>query len=113
MAGDVTAAMRAGSVAATRPPDHGRSRICSRLMDVFRTPDERFEDLPGFGFEPNYADVDGLRLHYVDEAPQTGGADAPPRRTIVCFHGEPTWAFLYRKMLGPLVEAGHRVICPD
>jgi haloalkane dehalogenase len=82
-------------------------------MDVFRTPDERFEDLPGFGFEPNYADVDGLRLHYVDEAPQTGGADAPPRRTIVCFHGEPTWAFLYRKMLGPLVEAGHRVICPD
>jgi haloalkane dehalogenase len=75
-------------------------------VDVFRTPDERFEGLPGFEFEPNYAEVDGLRLHYLDEGPRDG-------RPIVCFHGEPTWGFLYRKMLGPLVEAGHRVICPD
>jgi haloalkane dehalogenase len=73
-------------------------------MDVFRTPEERFEGLPGFGFEPHYADVDGLRMHYVDE-----GRGQP----IVCFHGEPTWAFLYRKMLPPLVAGGHRVICPD
>jgi haloalkane dehalogenase len=73
-------------------------------VDVFRTPDERFEGLPGFDFEPNYAEVDGLRLHYVDE-----GSGGP----IVCFHGEPTWAYLYRKMLPPLVEAGHRVIGPD
>src|SRR5918996_4443882 len=73
-------------------------------MDVLRTPDERFEGLPGFDFEPNCAEVDGLRLHYVDE-----GSGKP----IVCFHGEPTWAYLYRKMLGPLVEAGHRVVCPD
>src|ERR671923_2024215 len=73
-------------------------------MDVFRTPDERFEGLPGYEFEPHYTDVDGLRLHYVDEG---------EGRPIVCFHGEPTWAYLYRKMLGPLVEAGHRVVCPD
>jgi haloalkane dehalogenase len=73
-------------------------------MDVFRTPDERFEALPGYAFEPNYAEVDGLRLHYLDEG---------EGRPIVCFHGEPTWAFLYRKMLPPLVEAGNRVVCPD
>ena len=73
-------------------------------MDVFRTPDERFEGLPGFDFAPNYAEVDGLRLHYVDE-----GSGDP----VVCFHGEPTWAYLYRKMLPPLVEGGNRVICPD
>jgi haloalkane dehalogenase len=73
-------------------------------MDVFRTPDERFEGLPGFDFEPQYTEVDGLRLHYVDE-----GTGAP----IICFHGEPTWAYLYRKMVPPLKEAGYRVICPD
>lgn len=73
-------------------------------MDVFRTPDERFEDLPGYDFEPNYAEVDGLRLHYVDEG---------EGRPIVCFHGEPDWGYLYRKMLPPLVAGGHRVICPD
>jgi len=73
-------------------------------MDVFRTPDERFESLPGYGFEPHYTEVDGLRLHYVDEG---------EGRPIVCFHGEPTWAYLYRKMLEPLVAGGHRVVCPD
>ncbi len=73
-------------------------------MDVFRTPDERFANLPGYDFEPHYAEVDGLRMHYVDE-----GSGDP----IVCFHGEPTWAYLYRKMLPPLVTGGHRVICPD
>lgn len=73
-------------------------------MDVFRTPDERFQGLPGFDFQPHYAEVDGLRLHYLDEG---------EGRPVVCFHGEPTWAFLYRKMLRPLVEGGNRVICPD
>lgn len=73
-------------------------------MDVFRTPDERFADLPAYGFEPRYAEVDGLRMHYLDEG------EGPP---IVCFHGEPSWSFLYRKMIGPLVAGGHRVICPD
>jgi haloalkane dehalogenase len=73
-------------------------------VDIFRTPDERFADLPGYGFEPHYAEFDGLRLHYVDEG---------DGRPIVCFHGEPTWAYLYRKMVPPLVAGGHRVICPD
>ena len=73
-------------------------------MDVFRTPDERFEGLPGYDFEPHYSEVDGLRLHYVDE-----GSGEP----VVCFHGEPTWAYLYRKMLPSLVDGGHRVVCPD
>jgi haloalkane dehalogenase len=79
-------------------------------MDVFRTPDERFQDLPGYAFEPHYTEVDELRMHYVDERP--GGSDGAGR-PVVCFHGEPTWAYLYRKMLPPLVAAGHRVICPD
>ncbi len=73
-------------------------------MDPFRTPDERFDRLPGYEYEPHYVEVGGLRIHYVDEG------DGSP---IVCFHGEPTWSYLYRKMIGPLVSAGHRVICPD
>jgi haloalkane dehalogenase len=74
------------------------------VAELFRTPDERFEGLPGYGFEPRWHVVDGLRLHYVDE-----GRGDP----VVCFHGEPTWAYLYRRMLPPLVAAGRRVICPD
>jgi haloalkane dehalogenase len=73
-------------------------------VDVFRTPDDRFEGLPGWDFEPKYAEVDGLRLHYVDEG---------EGRPIVCFHGEPDWAYLYRKMLPPLVDGGYRVVVPD
>jgi haloalkane dehalogenase len=73
-------------------------------MDVFRTPDERFENLPGYDFDPHYTEFDGLRLHYVDE-----GSGDP----VVCFHGEPTWAYLYRKLVPPLVAGGQRVICPD
>jgi haloalkane dehalogenase len=73
-------------------------------MDVFRTPDERFENLPGFPYEPHYVDVDGLRLHHVDE----GSGE-----TVLCFHGEPSWAYLYRHMLERLVDTGHRVVCPD
>jgi len=81
-------------------------------VDAYRTPDERFADLPGYAFEPNYAEFDGLRLHYLDESPG-GDNGAGHGRPIVCFHGEPTWAYLYRKMLPPLTAAGHRVICPD
>jgi haloalkane dehalogenase len=73
-------------------------------VDVFRAPDERFENLPGYGFEPHYVDVDGLRMHLVDE-----GEGSP----VVLFHGEPSWAYLYRHMLPPLVATGHRAICPD
>ena len=74
--------------------------------EIYRTPDHRFENLPGYDFAPNYVDVDGLRMHYLDEGPRDG---AP----IVCFHGEPSWAYLYRKMIPPLVQAGHRVVVPD
>jgi haloalkane dehalogenase len=74
------------------------------VADVFRTPDERFEGLPGYDFAPHWFEADGLRLHYVDE-----GSGDP----VVCFHGEPTWAFLYRKMLPVLRDGGHRVMCPD
>jgi haloalkane dehalogenase len=74
------------------------------VADLLRTPDERFEGLPGYEFEPHWHVVDGLRLHYVDE----GHGDP-----VVCFHGEPTWAYLYRRMIPPLVAAGQRVICPD
>jgi haloalkane dehalogenase len=73
-------------------------------VDVFRTPDERFADLPGYSYEPHYAEVDGLRLHHIDEG--SGAA-------VLCFHGEPSWSYLYRRMLDPLVAAGHRVVCPD
>jgi haloalkane dehalogenase len=73
-------------------------------LDVFRTPDERFETLPGYDFEPRYVDVDGLRMHYLDR-----GSGDP----VVCFHGEPTWSYLYRKMAPPLLTAGRRVIAPD
>jgi len=74
--------------------------------EVFRTPDERFENLPGYDFPPNYVEVEGLRMHYLDEGPRDG-------TPVVCFHGEPTWAYLYRTMLHPLVAAGHRVVVPD
>ena len=73
-------------------------------MDVFRTPDERFASLPGYPYEPQYAEVDGLRLHHLDE----GSGPA-----VLCFHGEPSWSYLYRHMLARLVEKGNRVVCPD
>ena len=73
-------------------------------MDLFRTPDERFTDLPGYSFEPHYTDIDGLRMHYVDE-----GQGSP----VVCFHGEPTWAYLYRKIAQPVIDAGHRFVAVD
>ena len=64
-------------------------------MDVYRTPDERFAGLPAYGFEPRYVEQDGLRMHYVEE-----GSGAP----VLLLHGEPTWAFLYRKMIPPISQ---------
>ena len=75
-------------------------------MELLRTPDERFANLPDYPFAPHYAEVDGVRIHYLDE----GSADAAP---VLLMHGEPSWSFLYRKMIPPLVAAGHRVIAPD
>jgi len=89
----------------TVTPDDGAAKG-ERAMDVLRTPDERFENLPGYSFEPNYFEVMGLRMHYVDEGP----SDAPP---VLLIHGEPSWSFLYRKMIPIIADAGYRVIAPD
>jgi len=76
-------------------------------MNALRTPDANFKDLPGYPFEPHYAETsDGLRVHYVDEGPQ----DAAP---VLLLHGEPSWSFLYRKVIPVLTAAGHRCIAPD
>ena len=80
-------------------------------MKALRTPDDRFAELPNFGFEPHYAEIDDteggtLRVHYLDEGP----ADAPP---VLLMHGEPSWCFLYRHMIPVLTAAGHRVVAPD
>jgi haloalkane dehalogenase len=72
-------------------------------MEYYRTPDERFEGLPGYAFAPRYLEQDGLRLHYVEE-----GSGAP----VLLLHGEPTWAFVYRKMIPAIAGAG-RVVAPD
>lgn len=80
-------------------------------MKFLRTPDSCFEHLSGYDFAPHYLMVDDteggeLRVHYVDEGPR----DAAP---ILLLHGEPSWSYLYRKMIGPLLAAGHRVLAPD
>jgi haloalkane dehalogenase len=75
-------------------------------MEFLRTPDERFANLPGYPFAPHYVDADGLRLHYVDEGPR----DAAP---VLMLHGEPSWSYLYRKMIPIVTAAGHRVVAPD
>ena len=75
-------------------------------MDFVRTPDDRFADLVDFPYEPSYVEVDGLRMAYVDEGP----ADGP---VMLLLHGEPTWSYLYRRMIPPLAEAGYRCIAPD
>jgi haloalkane dehalogenase len=73
-------------------------------VDAVRTPDERFAGLPGYPWEPHYLERDGLRLARVDEG------EGP---TVVLFHGEPTWSFLWRKVMPPLLDAGYRCIAPD
>jgi haloalkane dehalogenase len=73
---------------------------------VLRTPNECFAGITDFPYEPHYMEVDGYRIHCVDEGPR----DAAP---ILLMHGEPSWCYLYRKMIGPLFEAGHRCVAPD
>jgi haloalkane dehalogenase len=80
-------------------------------METLRTPDDRFEGLPDFDYEPRYAtipDGDGgrLRVHHLDEGPADGDV-------VLCLHGEPSWSFLYRHMIPVLTGAGHRVVAPD
>lgn len=76
-------------------------------MKALRTPEERFENLEGYPFAPHYLEVgEGLRMHYVDEGPRDGP-------TVLLLHGEPTWSYLYRKMIPPIAAAGFRVVAPD
>jgi pimeloyl-ACP methyl ester carboxylesterase len=74
---------------------------------VLRTDDARFAALPGFPYAPHYLQVDGLRMHYVDEGPRDAQV------TALCLHGEPSWAYLYRKMIPVFSAAGLRVVAPD
>jgi haloalkane dehalogenase len=79
-------------------------------MDILRTPEERFADLPGFDFVPHYHDClpgfEALRMHYLDDGP--GG-----KSVFLCLHGEPTWAYLYRRMIPLFVGSGSRAVAPD
>ncbi|MCG8696396.1 MAG: haloalkane dehalogenase [Minwuiales bacterium] len=81
------------------------------MTDILRTPDERFDNLPGFDFAPNYVEnlpgYDGMRMHYLDEGP----ADA--EQVFLCLHGQPSWSYLYRKMIPVFTAAGHRAVAPD
>ena len=76
------------------------------MPEVIRTPDKKFEELEMYPFEPNWFDWNGLRMHYLDE----GSKEAP---VMLCMHGMPTWSYLYRRMIPPLVDAGYRCIAPD
>jgi haloalkane dehalogenase len=94
--------------------DHGDVALLSahvagriRGMDYVRTPDERFAHLSGFDFAPHYIELScGLRMHYVDEGPPGGDV-------VLLLHGQPTWSYLYRAMIPPLVARGLRTIAPD
>ena len=76
------------------------------MIKTVRTPDSRFENIPDFPFEPNYVEIDGMRVHYVDE----GAKDASP---VLLLHGEPSWSYLYRHMIPPIAASGLRAIAPD
>ena len=81
-------------------------------MDILRTPDDRFENLPDYPFKPNYLTINdrtedvAIRIHYIDEG-------EPTAQVVLMLHGEPSWSFLYRKMGLPFVKAGYRVLAPD
>jgi haloalkane dehalogenase len=78
------------------------------MTPALRTPEERFAELPGYSFAPHYVtDANGLRMHYVDEGPR----DA--RHTFLCLHGQPTWSYLYRRMIPRFVAGGARAVAPD
>jgi haloalkane dehalogenase len=72
-------------------------------MPVIRTPEERFKNLPDFPFQPHYLEMDELRIHYLDEG---------EGQVILCLHGEPSWSYLYRKMI-PMLSSKHRVLAMD
>ncbi|MGJ8664426.1 MAG: haloalkane dehalogenase, partial [Marinicella sp.] len=75
-------------------------------MKILRTPEDRFDHLLDYSFKPNYIKINGMRMHYVD----SGNSNADP---ILMLHGEPSWSYLYRKMIPVCVDSGHRVLAPD
>ena len=81
------------------------------MIEALRTPEDRFSNLPGYGFAPHYVDdLPGharLRLHYLDDGPRTA------REVFLCLHGQPTWSYLYRKLIPFVTRAGHRAVAPD
>src|SRR5437764_1410666 len=72
-------------------------------MPVIRTPDERFDNLPDFPYQPHFVEINGMHIHYIDEG---------QGEVILCLHGEPSWSFLYRKMI-PILAPNYRVIAMD
>jgi len=75
-------------------------------MKILRTPEDRFVDLPDYPFAPHYVEVEGLRMHNIDEGPPEG-------EIVLMLHGEPSWSYLYRKMIPLFASAGHRAVAPD
>lgn len=79
-------------------------------IEALRTPDARFQQLPGYRYEPHYVDslagYEGLRAHYLDLGPRDAA------RTFLCLHGEPAWSYLYRKMIPVMLESGARIVAP-
>ena len=84
----------------------GPNAVTVPIGEVFRSPDERFANLPGYGFEPHYVEWNGLRAHHLDE----GDPDGP---VMLLLHGEPSWSYLYRGFIEPLTAAGFRCVAPD
>ena len=76
------------------------------MMKLLHTPEERFDNIPDFPYEPQYLEVDGIRIHYLDEGPKS-------QECVLLMHGEPSWCFLYRHMIPILVKAGYRTLAPD
>ena len=75
-------------------------------MKLLKTPEERFENLPDFPYEPHYLEVEGIKIHYLDEGPRSS-------ECVLLMHGEPSWSFLYRHMIPILIKAGYRTLAPD
>src|SRR5690242_20236364 len=112
-AAGVGCVMVASILASPPRPRHSRHEcpVMNAPATVLRTPDERFAALPDYGFAPHYLPLQDarfgpLRMHYVDEGPR----EAP---VVLMLHGEPTWSFLYRKMIPPIARAGYRAVAPD
>lgn len=85
------------------------------MTEIMRTPDACFEDLPDYPFAPHYVDdlpgYEGIRVHHLDEAGAAGGQESA--NTFLCLHGQPSWSYLYRKMIPVFTAAGGRVVAPD